>query len=148
MARASGQHSSSGDSPRPIGPETPELEFPVVSPDGARVAAAAPEEGVFLVPLDGSGAVAVPGVEPGEMPIQWSADGRSVFVYRPDEIPARLFRVDVADGRRQLVREFDLDDPTGLDFGGLTIAINPDATAYAYSFARALHNLDLVEGLR
>ena len=39
------------------------------------------------------------------MPINWTADGRSLFVYRLGEIPAKVYRLDLAAGRKQLSPE-------------------------------------------
>ena len=47
--------------------------------------------------------------EPGEIPIQWSADGASLFVYRPTALPARVYRVTLATGARELWKEFTTD---------------------------------------
>src|SRR5256885_13066146 len=48
------------------------------------------QQTIALYSIDGSAPPAnVAGVEPGEVPIQWSADAASLFVYRPTALPAR-----------------------------------------------------------
>jgi dipeptidyl aminopeptidase/acylaminoacyl peptidase len=136
-----------GGEPRPIGPTDLPIEFPVVSPDGRVVAGANAEGEVLVVPLAGGEATIVPGTEPGEIPIQWSLDSKSLYVYRPDEIPARVYHVDVSSGSRRLFREIPVSDPTGLD-GRMMVVMTPDGTSYAYSFMRWLNDLFLVDGLR
>ena len=136
-----------GSRPQPIGPSDLEVEFPVVSPDGRTAAGANAEGEVVVIPLSGGAAAVVPGTEPGELPIQWSVDSRSVYVYRPDEIPARVYRVEVSSGSRRLFREIPVADPTGLD-GRMTVVMTPDGAVYAYSFMRWLNDLFLVQGLR
>lgn len=34
-----------------------------------------------------------PGVEEDEIPIQWRADGRALYVYPPDRLPVEIFEV-------------------------------------------------------
>jgi Tol biopolymer transport system component len=136
-----------GGAPRGIGPAGLEVEFPVVSPDGRMVAAVNAEGEVFVIPLEGGDPVTVSAAEPGEFPIQWASDGRSLYVYRPDEIPARVYQVAVAGTARRLFREFRVADPTGLD-GRMTVVMTPDGNAYAYSFLRRLSELYLANGVR
>jgi eukaryotic-like serine/threonine-protein kinase len=136
-----------GGRPQRIGPPGLDVEFPIVSPDGRAVAAVNAEGEVIVIPLAGGEAAMLPGAEPGELPIQWSADNRSLYVYRPDEIPAQVFQVELSSGRRQLFREIPVADPTGLD-GRMTVVMTPDGASYAYSFMRWLSELYLVKGLR
>jgi Tol biopolymer transport system component len=136
-----------GATPRPIGPAGLDVEFPVVSPDGRMVAATNAEGEVFVIPLGGGESIPVIAAEPGELPIQWSSDSRSLYVYRPDEIPARIYEVSIAGDARRLFREIAVADPTGLE-GRMTVVMTPDGKAYAYSFLRWLSELYLVTGLR
>ncbi len=135
-----------GGAPQPIGPAGLELEYPLISPDGRSLAAVGAEGDVLLLPLGEGKPVPVSGAEPGEVPVQWSRDGRSLYVYRPDEIPARVFEVGITGGRR-LLREISVADPTGLQ-GRMTVSMTSDARSYAYSFMRFTSDLFLVEGLR
>ena len=87
------------------------------------------------------------GVEAGERAITWSADGGSVYVYRRREAPARVFKIDVATGKRELWKTIAPADPAGL-IAIPRIVMTPEASAYAYSFERILNHLEVVEGLR
>ena len=80
-----------GEKPRPIGPEGILTALPgfAVSSDGKRVAAIGPDHQGLLVPLDGGEARALPGVEEGEVPLRFSADGRSVYLWKRGDVPAR-----------------------------------------------------------
>jgi len=89
----------------------------------------------------------IPGVGVNDVPVQWTADGRRLYIFDPGEIPARLFTVDVERGERRLVREFEPRDPVGVS-GIASIAITRDGQAYAYSYGQILSDLFLVEGLR
>jgi len=136
-----------GGEPQPVSPEGIPLAFIALSPDGRLVAALGPNNKIALYPLDGSAPRALPGAEDFEGVICWSADGSSIYVYKRFESPARIFRIDVATGRRELWKTIMPVDRAGL----ITIdnfVMTPDARAYAYSFQRILTNLEIVEGLR
>ncbi len=136
-----------GRKPEPITRAEDDLRAPVVSRDG-RWAAAVDSGGLIArCPLDGGEPAPLRGAEPGEVPIQWSADGRSVYVYRPDQRPVQVFELDVARGSRRLWKRIEMHDPTGLD-GNVVVLMTPDARTYAYSFFRMASELYLVEGLR
>jgi hypothetical protein len=77
----------------------------------------------------------------------WSADGRSLFVYRRNELPARIARVDVESGRREPWKEIAPADRTGLDRID-SIRMTPDGRAYAYGYTRILGSLQVVRNLR
>ncbi|HEY3124983.1 MAG TPA: hypothetical protein VGK70_13100, partial [Thermoanaerobaculia bacterium] len=85
--------------------------------------------------------------EEGEVPTQWTADRRSLYVYRPVQDVARVFLLDVASGRRNLWRELSPFDAAGTS-GILDIAITPDGKSYAYDYGQVLSDLYLVEGLK
>ena len=58
---------------------------------------------------------------------------------------ARIFRRDLATGRRELWKEVRPPDQTGLVY--VILVVSADGRAYAYSLARCLSSLYLVEGL-
>jgi hypothetical protein len=138
-----------GGEPRAFSPEGYRLTYGNgVSPDGGLVAAVeAAAERVVLAPIEGGQIRPVPGLVSGELPVRWSADGTSLFIYRRGEIPARLFRVDVRTGTRTLWKEISPADPTGVNpYDG--IFLNADASAYAYCYSRDFTDLYLVRGLK
>ena len=102
---------------------------------------------LLIIPLDGSEPVALKGQEPGDIPLRWSADGKSFFVFNRDGLPARIHRIDIATGKRTLVREIMPTNPAGLS-GIRTIAMTPDARTFAYNYVRKLSDLYLIEGLK
>ena len=118
-----------------------------VSPDGTLVAAIGAGRQVMLYPVDGGSPRPVPGLSPGEWPTQWTADSKSLYVYRRTDLPARVYRVDLASGRRELWKELGPADPAGVTGLG-HVLVTPDGRAYAYNFRRALSDLYLVEGLK
>ena len=75
------------------------------------------------------------------MPIQWSDDGRSVYL-QSSEFSSRVFRVDVETGRRILWKEIIPSDPSGATIG--RILLTPDGKSYAYQLRHDLSQLYLV----
>ncbi|HWW61037.1 MAG TPA: WD40 repeat domain-containing protein, partial [Thermoanaerobaculia bacterium] len=119
-----------------------------LSPDARFVAGMNADETIVLYPIDGSlTAVAVPGVEKGEIPIQFSADGAALYVYRPNALPANVQRVELATGARTLWREFSPADPAGV-YKISPVLVTPDGNAYAYDALRTLSDLYVAEGLK
>ncbi|HVS30556.1 MAG TPA: protein kinase [Thermoanaerobaculia bacterium] len=119
-----------------------------VSPDGKFVAGMTAEETIALYATDGSArTVIVGGVEKGEVPIQWSGDGSAIYVYSPTALPARVFRVTLATGARQLWREFAPSDPAGV-YKIAPVFMTTDAAAYAYNALRTTSDLYVAEGLK
>jgi serine/threonine protein kinase/Tol biopolymer transport system component len=135
-----------GGPPRPLAGAEDDLTYPVVSPDGTRVAAIDAYGGVVAISARGGETLSVPGVEAGEIPVQWTADARALYVYRPDALPVQIFAVDTRTGNRRLLRELELPGITGAE-GNVIVALTPDARSYAYSFRRPLDELYLLEGL-
>jgi Tol biopolymer transport system component len=136
-----------GGQPRPTTPEGMAFGHVAVSPDGRFVAALGPDSKIAIYPLDGGPPRPLAGAETREGIVTWSADGASLYVYRRFESPARIFKIEIATGRRELWKTIVPIDRAGL----ITIdnfVMTPDARAYAYSFQRILTNLEVVEGLR
>ena len=134
--------------PRPVTSEGL-AGLPVLSPDGRRVAAAMNDGRFLIYPVDGAGEPRpIPGLESGESILRWSADDRSLYVFRLGPIRARVFRLDIATGRRELWKEL-----MPADAGGLTripwVVLSADAKSYAYSYDRVLYSaLYIAEGLK
>jgi len=130
-----------------ISPEgTNGLSF-ALSPDGAVVAAVGPDEKGYLFPVASGEPKPIPGLLAGEAPDAWSADGRSLYIYRGGELPAKIYRLDIASGNRTLWKQLMPPDPAGVEYVG-PILPAPDGTAYAYGYRRLLSDLYLVEGLK
>ncbi len=137
----------SGSKPHPV---TPEGSTPIgIAPDGA-YAVARSGGTLGLYPLNGGEARRLAGGQQGERIAGFAADGRSLFLFRGVEIPVRVFRVDPATGRRELVRQIMPADRAGLGGAGSPIVfrITPDGKSYAYTTTQVLSDLFVIEGLR
>jgi len=119
-----------------------------MSPDGKRLAVTGPQGKLMMIEVDGGGTPRqVPGSITDEIAMRWSADGRYLYTFVIGDVPARIYRIDLQSGQRQVWREFHPTDTTGLLFMAPT-AIPPDGTGYAYTFGRMQSQLFVVTGLR
>ena len=94
-----------------------------------------------LYPLDGGRAAQIAGLQRGEEPFQWTADGRLLYVRGSDEIAAgrpghrgARLRLDPWTGRRELSKEIPAISPAGGGIG--TIVISADEKTCFYSLQR------------
>jgi len=136
-----------GGLPLPIAPEGINGTAFAVSLDGQMVAAIGSDLKGYLYPTSGRGDPRlIPGLEPGDLPTSWSQDGHALFVYQTGEVPARVYRVDLAAGKRTLWKQLVPGDPAGVATIG-PILVTPDGKTFVYGFHRTLADLYLVEGL-
>ena len=117
-----------------------------ISPDGTRVAATDPGGAVTIYPVSGGDSIPVPSTQPGEEPVQWTADGNSLLVARR-ELRGRVFVVNVASGERKLFGSFMPADPTGL-FGNNAPYFSTDLKSYVWTYQRITSDLYIVDGLK
>ena len=134
---------------RPLTPEGPQ-QHPVISPDGRSIALTLmKEKRIYVYDVDGGTRREIPGTTEDDHSLAWSEDGKSLYVWNPDEIgPKHIHKIDIASGRRELWKEVMPADRNGV-FGIWGLAMTPDASAYVYSAQRALSgDLFVVEGLK
>jgi len=126
---------------------TPEgITCGLVSPDGKEIIA---KQGDVprVFSLAGGKARAIPGLEPGFVPLQWSEDGSAVYAYRPGEIPAGVYKITLLSGAKTLIQALDPDTSAGL------VTIKPvvttrDVSRFAYSYYQVLSVLYVISGLK
>jgi eukaryotic-like serine/threonine-protein kinase len=118
-----------------------------LAPDGRQVAAVAADQKGYLFPIPSGGPKPIPGLLPGEVPVAWTADGLSLYVYRGGELPAKVYRLEVSTAHRALWKQLMPPDPAGVEYVGPVLPA-PDGKAYAYGYRRLLSDLYLVEGLK
>jgi Tol biopolymer transport system component len=136
-----------GGGARPLTPEGIPLRTGAPTPDGRAVLAMGPDTRLYLYPVDGGEPQPFTGLGPGDWPIRWSADGRSLYSYPRGGPPWVIRRLDVATGRQEVVHEAVPADRAGF-LGIFAPQITPDGRAIAYSYAEGLATLYAVEGLR
>jgi len=132
---------------QPITPEGVDGNAFFVSPDSQWVAGIGPDRKGYLYPVGGGEPRVIPGLNPGEQPITYSSDGRSLYIYQPGELPASVYRLDIQTGQRTLWRQLLPSDPAGVETIG-PILMTPDAQTCIFGYHRMLADLYLVEGLK
>jgi hypothetical protein len=133
-----------GGEPRAVGPAG--TQRALVSLDGRSMLVSDGSK-AGLLPIDGGEPRTITGIEPGEWPISWSADGRSLYLGRLRGVAFQVHRLDLRTGRRERLHELAPPDPAGFQ-PMLGLAVSADGKSYAYSFIRNLSELYLVEGLK
>jgi serine/threonine protein kinase/Tol biopolymer transport system component len=118
-----------------------------ISPDAQQIAAIGPDQKGYLYPVAGGEPHLIAGINQGEQPITWAADGASLYIYQPGELPARVYRLEVQTGKRTLWKELIPSDPAGVENIG-PIYMTPDAKTCVFGYHRMLADLYLVEGLK
>jgi eukaryotic-like serine/threonine-protein kinase len=134
-----------------VGPDGLDFQWPShpVSPDGKRAVLRNGEGILVLVPLEEKlEPQPLGGAEPGEIPIRWSADGKSIFLYRIfGSLPATVYKLDVSTGRRQPWKQLDVPEhPFQLYI--VSAQITPNGRWYAFSYASVSSELYLMERAR
>lgn len=133
--------------PRAITPEGASSYYRL-SPDGTQLAMAmGAEYRTIIYPVNGDQPKPVPGLEPGDVPVAWSPDSRFLYCYRLGDVPADVFRVEIATGARNPWKKLMPPKPIGITFV-TSIFMSADLKSYVYSIDRRLDVLYLVDGLR
>ena len=118
-----------------------------ISPDGKFLLMTNADGAAFYFEIATQTARPIPQLEPEEVPFQWTKDGSSVLVIHERIVPAKVFKVNITTGTRQLFREIHPPDLTGVN-SIASILFTPDETMFAYSYQRQLTTLYLVQNLR
>jgi Tol biopolymer transport system component len=140
-----------GGAARPITPAGVGTLTNTISPDGRSVIAFdfARTHEPALYPVEGGAPVPLRGLEAGEEPLRFTADGRSVFLVQgqKEEASIRISRLELATGRKELVGVTRPADAVGVAEvrGG---AMTADGKAYVYNDRRTMSDLYIVENVR
>ena len=115
-----------------------------ISPDGHRVITRQPDFVYYIQDLHGGEPREIPGLESDDEPIQWSDDGRAVYVKAAGDFATKIYRVDLATGKREEWRDIDPKNKVGLvglevNPGG--ILITPDGKVCIYTYWTLLQQI-------
>ena len=116
-------------------------------PAGDAVATIGADQEHWIYPIDGGEPRQMQGLDRSDRVVHWQADGQAVLAYRMNELPARIYRVDLATGERTVWRELQPPDPTGIYRIG-RVRTGAGGEAYAYTYYMQLVDLHVLEGLR
>jgi WD40 repeat protein len=122
----------------------------LVSPDGKKILVGDPLGPYLLWPLDGGKPVPVETLRFEDRPIQWSANGRFLYIRGPDEDVLHIYRYNLDTGRRELWKTLAPRDPAGVigvASGRGELAITQDGTASVFTYWTGVRSLFLAEGL-
>jgi len=139
-----------GAAPRPVTPDG--FVGIVLSPDGQSIVAVDRYGEFYVCSTDGSTEPRpLEGYRDGDVPLQWSADKRFLFVREAGNLVLRIHTLDLSTGARQFWKELVPPDPTVLtDIGSDPgqVRLTPDGKSYAYTQWTFTGALYLAEGLR
>ncbi len=86
----------------------------LLSPDDREILARNPEGGFSIFPLEGGEPRPAKGIDQRDTVVHWCADGRAILVFRDNDIPCRIEKVDLATGTRTLFKVLAPRDLTGV----------------------------------
>jgi Tol biopolymer transport system component len=138
-----------GGKARPLAPAglVPPAFGNPVSPDGRFVVLVDSERRSVLCPTDGGAPSPIAGMEEGEFPVQWSPDGKFLFIHRGGGFPAKVWKFEIASRRRELLREIVPSDVAGVT-SIENILLTPDARTLVYGYGHNLSDLYVVSNLK
>ncbi len=135
-----------GGEPQVISPEGVDfVEFRVIRGGEAAVVLTVDHE-YRIYPFSGGDSEPVPALQRDDRIVQWMSDDEAL-VYKMNEMPARIYKVDLKRGERAVWRELSPPDPTGIYRVG-RVRTSADGSAYAYVYYMQLVDLHVIEGLR
>ena len=108
-----------------------------VSPDGKRVITLQDDKTYYIQGLNGGEPKPIPGLEDDDEPIQWSDDGRAVFVKAAGDFATKIYRVNLSTGERREWQNIDPKNKTGhvgLEVNPGGILITPDGKVCIYTY--------------
>jgi serine/threonine protein kinase len=121
----------------PCGPSSPDSQF--VASDG-------PNSSIALYPVAGGSPRIIPGSGTQFDPVQWSSDGSILYGYHWGELPARIYKLDVATGKKAVVQELRPTATAGV-VNVAPVVVSRDGTRFAYSYNQTLSVLYVISGL-
>jgi eukaryotic-like serine/threonine-protein kinase len=99
-------------------------------------------------PIDRSAPFPVAGAVRGDRPIARTDDGASLWVLNSGPVPAQIFRIDFATGRRTYWRDAPYPDPASIEPDTLRLYLSADGSKIVYGYQGHLSELYLATGLR
>src|SRR4030095_11567507 len=136
-----------GGSTRPITAEGVRIySSRSISPNGKLVAGIDTNRSGYLYDIEGEDPIPIPALIPGEVPIRWTNDARSLYVFCRGELPAKIYQLNIATGERSVSKELLPTDSTGVH-EIFRVLVTPTLASHVYTYSRELSELYLVQGL-
>ncbi len=134
-----------GGKPKPVTPEG--TVCGPSSPDSRYVVGVGQDSKVAIYPIGDSLPRSLPAPDAGFLPVQWSSDGTLLFGYHLGELPSRIYKVRIDNGKESFVQELRPGVPAGVVMVA-PVVVNREGTRFAYSYNQTLSVLYLISGLR
>jgi len=126
---------------------TPEgVNAAMSSPDGAYLAGMGADHLLTLFPVAGGASRLVAKLDPEVNTMQWSSDGKGIYVYRFGEVPLTVQVLNLATTKLTPVRQLVPEDRAGVVSIGPAIA-SRDGSEFAYSYYQMISVLYVISGL-
>jgi Tol biopolymer transport system component len=133
-----------GGKPQPVGPA--DFRGISVAGDGKRIAGRNAAGDAVLFNLEAQNLQPISGIEPNDAIHKWSKDDAALMVTDATPAQARVFRVEVATGKRTLLQKVELNERAGSS-ELIRLWYAEDSKTYVYNTRRVLGSLYVVEGL-
>ena len=126
---------------------TPEgLACGPISPDGTLIVGKGSTDGISAFLLTGGTPKTLLATKTNFNPLEWSADGSSLYGYHVGELPSKVYALNLATGTEIPLRELK----PGASAGVVTFApvvVSRDGKSFAYSYNQTLSVLYVISGL-
>ncbi len=133
-----------GGQPQALGPA--DFIGVAVARDGRRIAGRNASTQAVVLDRETQKLQVIPGVVPQEAFDKWTEDGHALLVYSATQWEARMYRVEVATGKRTLLQTVEPGEKAG-SILPLRVAYAEGSKTYVYGTGRVLGTLYVVEGL-
>ena len=135
-----------GAAPRPITPDGYSSKLNMtVSPDGKQFIALNQQTNAWsLCRVETPSCAPLGGAEDDDSPLEWSTDGKFVYVDAHSPGP-EIWRIELSTGHRQLWKRVTSSDSVGA-LEVFPSSITPDGKSFAIQYERSLDQLYTVEG--
>jgi hypothetical protein len=128
-------------------PVTPEgVVCGPLSPDGKALVGTAPDRSIAIYSLAGATLREIPNFGTNFVAVQWADDGKALYCYHPGEFPSQVYRVDIATGKADVIKELKPAVTAGVVMVA-PIVVSRDGKYFAYSYNQTLSALYLISGL-
>ena len=113
------------------GADNPSEEF--VTDLRRKVAAAQADRKGYLFPVGGGDAKEITGFPEGYIPVGLSSDGKTLLIYNPGDLPAKVEHLNLATGQRQPWKSLMPADSAGVtDLGPILVTPDGQRTMNTY----------------
>jgi len=133
-----------GGKPQALGPA--DFIGVAVAKDGNRIAGRNASAEALVLHRETQKVQVIPGIELQETFQEWTKDGQALLVFSATPWEARIYRVEVATGKRTLLRTVEPGEKAG-SILPMRLAYAEGSKTYAYSTVRILGTLYVAEGL-